>query len=321
MWSVFKTLSASRASDTQSARNADAASQGMLAIWSRQIDNVREQTESAIVGLTAHFSGITEKLDASISKSQRHSELQAREAAQDGQQAETNLSLVIQSLREIQASRTELAREIAAIVAYTGELQKMADEVKAIAFQTNMLSLNAAIEAAHAGENGKGFAVVAHEVGILSKASRDTGQNIHQRTTAISDALLKIAEHNHAVTTQDQEAIARSEASIGKVLERQRERAQQFTSVAASSRADSTAIKNEIEDSLVQLQFQDRVSQILAQISTSMNEIAHDAPTGNDADVNYQLAHLASTYTTEEQRTIHAGFEAAAVAPRAVTYF
>ncbi len=290
---------------------------GALTIWARQIDNARQQTEDAIVTLTELFGGIVSKLDHSIAASQRERDSHAGEAKQDGEQAQTRLSQVIADLRDAQKSRDVLHSEIAAIVSFTEDLSKMADEVKVIAFQTNMLSLNAAIEAAHAGSSGNGFAVVAQEVRQLSTASRNTGQNINARITSINDALRKIAAHNQAVSGGDREIIQRSEENIRAVLQRQRERIDQFIAAADTTRRHNSEIKENIEDALVQLQFQDRVSQIMTQLSSAMqaadqlsNDFAHSG-----------LDELTSTYTTDEQRRIHAGQDAEAAAPQEVTFF
>lgn len=305
---------------------------GVLGIWARQVENARHQTETAITELSEHFGDIVSKMDASIATSERESQTHAKQADADGQYAQLNLSQVIDALKEMQRTRDELAAEISSIVAYIAELQRMAEDVKMIAFQTNLLSVNAAIEAAHAGEGGKGFAVVAQEVQSLSKASRDMGNKINQRIGAITETLRKIDTQSKSVTAQDAKSIRASEESIRTVLERQRERVSEFASLASSSRAEHNTIRNNIEDALVKLQFQDRVSQILAQIAGAMQQ-ADDPVAGEDggdpllADVEraqaekQRLDRMASGYTTEEQRRIHEGLEAEAVAPREVDFF
>lgn len=327
MWSVFKSAVARPRRASSPATAPASPVSGALTIWAKQIGNARQQTESAVNDLSMRFGDIFQKMDMSIARSQRESELHASDAAQDGQQAEKYLSQVITALREIQHSRDVLTAEISSIVAYTSELQKMAEDVKMIAFQTNMLSLNAAIEAAHAGEAGKGFAVVAHEVQILSKASRDTGQNINQRIESITGALKKIDEHNKSVSGYDAEAIRTSEESIRTVLERQRERANQFSAAADAARSENNTIKNDVEDALVKLQFQDRVSQILAQIVGAMEQADGTGDAEGPSDSNVvdldarRLEQMASSYTTDEQRRIHAGLEAKAVTPGEATFF
>jgi methyl-accepting chemotaxis protein len=286
MWSVFKSAMSRAPRPAPPPDPAPGPGAGTLSIWAKQIENARQQTETAITDLTMRFGDIVQKMDAGIDRSRQESEAHASEAELDGKQAERYLNQVVTALREIQHSRDVLTAEISSIVAYTAELQKMAEDVKMIAFQTNMLSLNAAIEAAHAGESGKGFAVVAHEVQMLSKASRDTGQNINQRIEAITTALRNIDEHNKSVSGVDAEAIRSSEENIRTVLDRQRERAAQSAAAAHAARSENNTIKNDVEDALVQLQFQDRVSQILSQIAGTMEQAeAPAAAPGRDATV------------------------------------
>jgi methyl-accepting chemotaxis protein len=325
MWSAFKSP-VPPAAPIAAEQDVEARDGGALQIWARQVENARQQTEDAITDLTMRFGDIVQKMDSGIAASERQSTAHAQEATADGQQAEQNLSRVMAALREMQRGREALTAEIATIVSWIAELQRMAEDVKLIAFQTNMLSVNAAIQAAHAGEGGRGFAVVAHEVQILSKASRDTGQKIDQRVGAINATLRKIGDQNRSVGVHDAEAIATSEQDIQSVLERQRERTAQYTASASSSRAEHNAIKNNIEDALVQLQFQDRVSQILSQVVGAMQQadvpaIDPGAQDGAGDPQRQRLEAMASEYTTDEQRRIHAGLEAGTVAPREVTFF
>lgn len=293
------------------------ASVGAMAIWAKQIENARQQTETAVVKLAGLFDDIVAKLDVAIDASQRDSAGNANEAAQDGEQAQSKLSQVIDDLRDAQKGRELLNQEITSIVSYTDSLQKMAEEVKVIAFKTNILSINAAIEAAHAGSIGRGFAIVAAEVRALSTASRSTGQDINQTITAINKALRRIAAQNETVTGSDRATIERSERNIQAVLQRQRERVEQFIAAAGHTQRQNSEIKANIEDALVHLQFQDRVSQILMQLAAAIS--AADQLTGELA--GQDLDEMANSYTTDEQRRIHAGQDVEAAAPQEVTYF
>jgi methyl-accepting chemotaxis protein len=294
----------------------------LLPIWSRQIETSRQQTEDAIVALTARFAAIVQRIEAALNTSGTGSQHDARSEAE---RSRGDLALVIDSLRAIQQSRNELVGQIRVLTDYTAELHKMATEVDQIGFRTNILSLNAAIEAAHAGESGKGFAVVATEVRALSNAARDTGKQITRKVGLINEALLRIGRTNEEVAARDEQAVQASDEKIRAVIARFESSTEALTASAQQSHVESSAIKGEICESLVALQFQDRVGQILAQVVTSMNELSTKAAYAT-AEEAAQLAkehadQMLGTYTTEEQKQNHQGIESREVEQSAVTFF
>jgi len=294
----------------------------LLPIWSRQIETSRQQTEDAIVALTARFAAIVQRIEAALNTSGTGSQHDARAEAE---RSRGDLALVIDSLRAIQQSRNELVGQIRVLTDYTAELHKMATEVDQIGFRTNILSLNAAIEAAHAGESGKGFAVVATEVRALSNAARDTGKQITKKVGLINEALLRIGRTNEEVAARDEQAVHASDEKIRAVIARFESSTEALTASAQQSHVESSAIKEEICESLVALQFQDRVGQILAQVVTSMNDLSTKAAYAT-AEEAAQLAkehadQMLGTYTTEEQKQNHRGIESREVEQSAVTFF
>ncbi len=295
-----------------------------LPIWATQIETARRQTEDAVVALTARFSSIVERLEAALGASRQDTSAQA--IAEEAQEGARYLAEVVEALRAIQRSRDDLANNIRALVANTEELQRMAADVEQIAFKTNMLALNAAIEAAHAGESGRGFAVVAQEVRALSVASRDTGKRITSTVQSISESLLATGAENERVSNDDKRAVQASEANIRTVLDRFHQRTQRLTAIAQRAGEESEQIKSEICESLVQLQFQDRVGQILGQVTSSMQKVdlLEPCPSAQmtlEDQVRMHVEQMASSYTTEEQRRNHEGLAAQAVAPQEITFF
>ena len=295
-----------------------------LPIWAKQIESARRQTEEAVVALSARFEGIVNRLDRALGTAS--SESGTKVIAQDAQEGERHLAEVIQALKLIQQSRDALAQDIRALVSHTQELRKMSSDVESIAFQTNMLALNAAIEAAHAGAAGKGFAVVANEVRALSEAARSTGKRITGTVGLISAALVEIGTKNERVASRDQQAVADSQEHIRTVLERFSERTTRLADAAQQSQRAGEAIKGEVCESLVQLQFQDRVGQILQHVIGSMQQVqALPGTAGPGGSAQEQVRHhmesMARTYTTDEQRRLHRGMDAQVIEPQDVTFF
>jgi len=87
-----------------------------------------------------------------------------------------------------------LAKRASDIIGQLGEtssrIGEMVDTIRKISSQTNLLAINATIEAAHAGEQGRGFAVVAGEVRSLADQSRKAAVEIDQLTQSIRDGVL-----------------------------------------------------------------------------------------------------------------------------------
>lgn len=138
---------------------------------------------------------------------------QAKHAADEAMQAVQSSQLVVNSTREsvdrLQGRITD-ATEIFAKVQHDSEsITTVLDVIRGISEQTNLLALNAAIEAARAGEQGRGFAVVADEVRALAVRTQDSTEEIQSMIDALQQSIKVAATtisdgHAEMSTTQDQ---------------------------------------------------------------------------------------------------------------------
>ncbi|MGH8355239.1 MAG: methyl-accepting chemotaxis protein [Pseudomonas sp.] len=170
---------------------------------------------------TAEVATAMTEMAATVQEVARHS-TQTAEAAQRADQAANSGQLLVGQMVD---SINELSRDIgaAATVVQTlaqdsADIGSILDVIRGIADQTNLLALNAAIEAARAGEQGRGFAVVADEVRSLAKRTQDSTMEIQGMIERLQTGAQKAATAMSQSRTQAQ-AGASQAAEAGQALE------------------------------------------------------------------------------------------------------
>jgi methyl-accepting chemotaxis protein len=245
-------------------------------IWVRQIETGRFQSEQAIIELAARFEAIVRNLGNAMEASEaktvgkRGAKRNVLAVLQD---SEGKLHGVVNLLERSMDNRDLLLGEVKKLSSYINDLEGMADSVSSLATQTNMLSINAAIEAAHAGERGKGFAIVASEVRSLSMKSRESGLRIRETIKIISTAIAATFDTAEAFAHEDSSRVESAKQDIGCVLNDFSQMASGLESSADSLRESAKSIKDEISEALVHMQFQDRISQILCHVRDNISKL------------------------------------------------
>lgn len=291
----------------------------VLPQWQRQTDLAKYQLEKSITSLVTKFSNIYERLQNSIAASNTTAQGMSGESGLGSviSFADSELGNIVRTLHQAMQQRDELLSEIVELSKITSELSSMGTDVAGIASQTNLLALNAAIEAARAGEQGRGFAVVADEVRTLSTRSGDTGARISHRIEQANSALQKTLERTTAYAQEDDQRLHQSETSIQQVLSKFQKTGAEILNSSQLLEHESSQVQADIGEVLVNLQFQDRVSQILSHVidnieklTTCIHEQKKCLAEGKELppiNINEWMELLTKTYTTIEQVEIHQG--------------
>jgi methyl-accepting chemotaxis protein len=295
----------------------------VLPVWCRHIENSRTQMEEAVSDLASRFSSIVDKLDNAVHVSSANNQ-NGSSMTEVFAHSETQLGSVVTSMKSAMASKQAMLAQIKDLERFTRELRGMAEGVASIAAQTNLLALNAAIEAARAGPAGAGFAVVAQEVRMLSMRSAETGKEITNRVGLISSAILAASQAAEQSSESEDKSMQSAEGMIDSVLAEFRQITDALVQSSDLLKQESIGIQGEVGQALVQLQFQDRVSQVMSHVRENMeslpallreNRAQYEASGVLEAPDPDRLLHeLQKTYAMAEEHAVHSGARLAAPA-------
>jgi len=211
----------------------------------------------------------------------------AQNTAEHAGQSSEQIGNVLHNLGELTSIVDATDSSIAALSERTGEISSVIKVITDIAEQTNLLALNAAIEAARAGEQGRGFAVVADEVRTLAENTKRATKEIAPVIEAFSaeaEVMLKNAGSMKQITDDSSKVIGSFEADLSEFAASAQESAMQLTQ--ARDRAFATLIKL------------DHV--IFKQNSYRSLELGVDSAEGRAASVDHHGCRLGKWYDGDE---------------------
>jgi len=236
-----------------------------------QVDSVNSNVNNASAAIEEMTSGI-EEVAASAQNVAHASQKLSEEAqkvsqlASEGQKAILSIADVIVQTREKADVTFQIVEKLSESAKNIGEI---VDTINSIAEQTNLLALNAAIEAARAGEAGRGFAVVADEIRKLAEESKQATQNIANILRGIVDNSMKASD----ATKETVEIVNKAYSESGLVKSQFEQilqsivRMSQMTENLAASAQEQSAAAEEMSSAM------DSASKSMVSVVEQMNEV------------------------------------------------
>ena len=227
----------------------------------------------------------------SVSSSAHDASQAANDAENSARDGQSILHKTTQAINELAQQVEESSSVIANLARDSDSIGAILDVIKGIAEQTNLLALNAAIEAARAGEQGRGFAVVADEVRSLASRTHQSTSEIEsmiQRLQQAAQTATKTMSGGHEIAQSSVQQVSQTVSALDAIttaVERIKIMNTQIASAAEEQSAVTQEVKNNVEtiDDVSELTIEtlDGLNQTGRNMETLGNNIRHYAADRN----------------------------------------
>ncbi|WP_313037909.1 methyl-accepting chemotaxis protein [Stutzerimonas nitrititolerans] len=202
----------------------------------------------------------------------------AQAADREAQQGQQVVHETVSSIESVSVEVEQTASAIQRLEADSQNISAVLEVIRGVAEQTNLLALNAAIEAARAGEQGRGFAVVADEVRMLASRTQQSTLEIQQVIEQLQSGARNAAEVMHRGRAQVDSSVLQAQqagSSLTSITSAVASISDMNVQIASAAEQQS-AVSDEISQNVVNInQVADRVTEAAGQTAQASSQLAH----------------------------------------------
>lgn len=232
---------------SQKLLNASSSNNNAINSAMSALDDQRQETVSVASAMTEMEHSVVEVANSANVTLEKVKEVE--HAANTGREV---MNKNISTTHELSSKLEHSSKVISEVETYSNNIGSILDVIRGIAEQTNLLALNAAIEAARAGEQGRGFAVVADEVRVLAQKTTSSTAEIQQMIENLQSSSQRAVDVMTECSTEMEASIAQTSDANGAMEEIQgiiaqiSEMSTQIASAAAQQQSTSTEISSNL---------------------------------------------------------------------------
>lgn len=253
-----------------------AAAEEMSAItdeFNRDVAQQRHEIEQVATAMNEMTATVQD-----VARNATQAAASAQAADREAQQGQQVVHETVSSIESVSVEVEHTASAIQRLEADSQSISAVLEVIRGVAEQTNLLALNAAIEAARAGEQGRGFAVVADEVRTLASRTQQSTLEIQQVIEQLQSGARNAAEVMHRGRAQVDSSVLQAQqagSSLTSITSAVASISDMNTQIASAAEQQS-AVSDEISQNVVNInQVADRVTESASQTAQASSQLAH----------------------------------------------